>query len=165
VGVSGLLEAVASIAITTVVFATLTGALGSTAVTSLAAWGLVHQMSEERHAEHLLDTTLARTRGAAGRIVDCGPAGVTFEADLDANGSIDTASSETTSFAIVNRAGGVRALTQRLGNQSITLTDRLAAGDAIVCADSLGAATTDPTAVRVVEVPVARRSSRALDAR
>ena len=161
-GVAGLIEAVASISIAAVVFATLTGALGTTAVTSIAAWGLVHEMSEQRHIEHLLETTLARARAAGGGVVECTESDVVVEADLDANGAIDASSSERTAFSIVDRSGGVRALTQRLGGQSITVTDRLGAADVIGCRDAGGAPAASPDLVRVVEVPVARESTRTL---
>lgn len=162
---SSLLEAAASLAITTIVLATLTASLGATAVTSLAAWSAVHEALEERHREHLLEATFRRARETGGTVAACSTTEITLDADLDGNGSIDASSAERTAFVIAARSGGKRALSQRIGGQSMTLTDTLSASAEIVCRDAFGVATAEPTAIRVVDVPVGRNAYRSLSSR
>lgn len=159
---SSLLESAAALAVTTIVLATLTAALGATAVTAHGAWELAHAMAEQRHVEHLLDTAFARTLAAGGGIVECSGETVVLEADLDGNGAVDLNSSERTAFTVDVRTASRRALTQQLGRQSMTLNDTLAGDATLRCVDALGSLIADPSLVRVVEVPVATTASRML---
>ena len=157
---SSLLESAAALAITTIVLATLTAALGASGVTSHGAWELAHRMAEERHVEHLLDAAFARTLAAGGAVVECTDRTIALEADLDGNGTVDANSSELTAFTVVDRTGGRRALTQQLGRQSMTLNDTLPGDAQIRCVDASGASATSAPLTRVVEVPVTATSTR-----
>jgi hypothetical protein len=157
---SSLLESAAALAVTTIVLATLTAALGASGVTAYGTWELAHRMAEERHVEHLLDAAFARTLAAGGAVVECTNQRIALEADLDGNGAVDPNSSERTAFSVVDRAAGRRALTQQLGQQSMTLNDTLPGTAIIRCVDALGAPTASATLVRVVEVPVTATGTR-----
>jgi hypothetical protein len=159
---SSLLEAAAALAVTTIVLATLTTALGASGVAAHQTWALAHRMAEERHVEHLLDAAFARTLAAGGAVVECTLDTVTLEADLDGDGVVDTSSSERTAFSVVDRSSGNRALTQQLGRQSMTLNDVLPATAAIRCIDAFGALAASPNLVRVVEVPITANATRML---
>jgi hypothetical protein len=162
---SSLLEAGAAGAITSIVLATLTATLGAAATNSLSAWSMVHSTLEERHREHLLEVAFERGRAAAGSISECSPEGVTILADLDRDGSIDTTSAEKTTFSVATHGGGKRVLSQRIGGQSMTLTDSLEAAAEIRCSDVTGSVASDASLVRSVEVPVANESTRILSCR
>lgn len=157
-----LLESLAALAVALTVLGTLSAALAASGASSIAAWRLAHALSDARQVEHLLETTLARTLAAAGRVTSCTPDEVVFEGDLDGNGTVDTHSSERTAFVVSARPGGRRALSQRLGQQSITIADTLVGSAGIRCFDLYGAATADAFAVRLVEVPIAAQSTRSL---
>lgn len=157
-----LLEAMAALAVALTVLGTLSAALAASGNASVSAWRLAYAIAETRQIEHLLETTLARGTAAAGRVTSCTADEVVFEADLDRNGSVDTSSSERTAFVLSSRSGGHRALSQRLGRQSITLVDTLASNARLRCFDAHGIETANPLAVRFVDVPVAATSTRGL---
>ena len=157
-----LLESLAALAVAMTVLGTLGAALAASGASSIAAWRLAYSLSEGRQVEHLLETTLARTLAAAGSVTSCTEDDIVFEGDLDGNGTVDTHSSERTAFVLSARPGGRRALSQRLGQQSITIADTLVGSARVHCFDRNGAETADPSAVRLVEVPVAGQSSRSL---
>jgi len=159
---STLVEAMAALTISLTVLGTLSAALAASGVASVSAWRLAYGLAETRQIEHLLETTLARASAAAGRVTSCTADEVVFEADLDGDGTVDTTSSERTAFVISTRSGGQRALSQRLGRQSITLVDTLGSTAHVRCFDRSGIETADPLAVRLVEVPVATTSTREL---
>lgn len=159
---SSLLESAAALAMSAIVLATLTAALGASAVTSHGTWELAHRMAEERHVEHLLDAAFARTLAAGGAVVECTDRRIALEADLDGNGAIDASSSERTAFSVVDRTTDRRALTQQLGQQSMTLNDTLPGTAAIRCLDTFGAPTASAALVRVAEVPVTDTATRML---
>ena len=157
---STLLEAMAALAVALTVLGTLAGSLAASGAASISAWRLAYRLAETRQVEHLLETTLARASAAGGRVTSCGADELVFEADLDGNGTVDTDSSERTAFVLSNRSGARRALSQRLGRQSITVVDTLAAGARMSCLDLSGGETADPLSVSYVEVPVAADSTR-----
>lgn len=159
---SSLLESAAALAVTTIVLATLTAALGASAVSSQGAWGTAQGMADQRHVEHLLDTAFARTLAAGGSVRECTNETVVLEADLDGDGSVDPNSSERTAFSVVVRTASRRALTQQLGRQSMTLSDALPGDAALRCIDSLGGIAADANLVRVVRVPVTGTATRML---
>ena len=159
---SSLLESAAALAVTTIVLATLTAALGASAVTSRGAWEMAHEMAEQRHVEHLIDAAFARTLAAGGQVVECTGSTLVLEADLDGNGAVDPNSSERTAFSVVVRTASRRALTQQLGRQSMTLNDTLPGSAALRCIDAVGSPAANPTFVRVVEVPVALAETRTM---
>lgn len=160
--VSGLAEAAAATAISAIVLTSLTAALGATAVTSLTAWRHVHAMAEQRHIEHLVETALARAEAAGGRLTTCEETGLTVEADLDGNGTVDTTSAEQTAFVVQTRSDGSKALVQRLGRQSMTITELVGPDDRVRCMSAAGGTTADPQLVRLIEVPIAAGSLRAV---
>lgn len=159
---STLLEAMAALAVALTVLGTLAGSLAASGAASISAWRLAYRLAETRQIEHLLETTLARASAAGGRVTACGADQVVFEADLDGNGTVDVDSSERTAFVLSNRSGGRRALSQRLGRQSITVVDTLSGTARMNCFDRSGVETVDPLSVSYVEVPVAADSTRAL---
>jgi len=159
---SSLLESAAALAVSTIVLATLTATLGVSAVASRATWGLAQGMADQRHVEHLLDAAFARTLAAGGRVLECTASTVVLEADLDGDGLVDPNSSEHTGFSIVARTAGLRALTQQLGRQSMTLSDSLPADATLGCLDTLGSPTVTASLVRVIEVPVGATSQRVM---
>jgi hypothetical protein len=159
---SSLLESAAALAVTTIVLATLTAALGASAVTSHGAWEVAQGMADQRHVEHLLDTAFARTLAAGGSVLECTDETVVLEADLDGDGSVDPNSSEHTAFSVVVRTASRRALTQQLGRQSMTLNDTLPGDAALRCIDGLGGSAADASLVRVVGVPVTGTATRML---
>jgi hypothetical protein len=157
---SSLLEAAAALAVTTIVLATLTATLGASGVASHGTWELAHRMAEERHVEHLIDTSFARTLAAGGAVVECTEHTVALEADLDGDGTVDRSSAERTAFSVVDRAETRRALTQQLGQQSMTLNDTLTSAAKIRCMDARGFAAAAAELVRVVEIPVSATATR-----
>jgi hypothetical protein len=159
---STLLEAMAALAVALTVLGTLAASLAASGAASLGAWRLAYAISETRQIEHLLEATLARASAAGGRVAACSADELVFEADLDGNGSVDSSSSERTAFVLSNRSGGRRALSQRLGRQSITVVDSLTSTARVRCVDQHGIETTDPLALRLVEVPVTAGSTRQL---
>lgn len=157
-----LLEALAALAVAMTVLGTLTAALAASGASSIAAWRLAYSLAESRQVEHVIDATLARTLGAAGEVTSCAADEVVFEGDLDRDGSVDSQSSERTAFLLAPRPGGLLALSQRLGRQSMTIAESLASDARIRCFDRNGAETAEPLAIRLVEIPTAASSVRAL---
>jgi hypothetical protein len=157
-----LLEALAALAVSMTVLGTLTAALAASGASSIAAWRLAYSLAESRQVEHVIDATVARTLGAAGGVTSCLPDEVVLESDLDRDGHVDSQSSERTAFVLAPRPGGLLALSQRLGRQSMTIAETLAGDARIRCFDRNGAETAEPLAIRLVEIPTAAGSFRTI---
>jgi hypothetical protein len=149
---ASLMEAMAAVGVQALVLASVL--VTSTALTLLAGetWGLEAQLFAERQVEHLLDTAAARAgSGPSGppAIANASASKVVFFADLDGNGSVDTSSSEKTEIEVRSPTASTRSLFHRLGNQGMTVEDRLPATATIayVGPGGLAASAADATGI------------------
>ncbi len=133
---SGLLEAVAALAISAAVMALVTVSLTGAARIQAAASTLAGELFAARQLEHLVDrAALAAGSGPAhpAPVPSLDGSNVVFASDQNGDGAVDSTSSETTALEVRHVAGTARVRV-RLGRQTMTV---LEAGDSDATLEAL----------------------------
>ena len=163
---ASLLEAAASVGLSASLMATMTASLaGAVRVQSLTS-AVAGELFAERQLEQLVDrATLLSGHGPTqpAAVSSISDDTVVFSSDLNGDGIVDTASSETTALE-VRRASGRTTVRVRLGRQTMTVVD---AGDdtgTISGFDAYGGAASAASAT-LVGLELAREAPDADEAR
>ena len=158
---SGLLEALAALAMHGLVLASLLG--GATTLTLLAreTWTAHAELFARRQVEQLLDASVARAgAGPASQapVALASGTSIVLQADLDGNGAVDPNSSERTEIELRAGTGATRVLFHRIGRQSMRIEERLAQDSAFRVLAASGADATAAADATCIVVPRAAGS-------
>jgi len=155
---ASLLEAITSLALQSLVLASLLATLGLHVVLFEDAHALLAEAYDARQAEQLLDTAV----GAAGTgygppapIAQASPTAVVLDADLDGDGAIDDRGAERTTLEIRDDSGDRSRLLHWLGRQAVTISADLPADARLELLGPSGAAAVSLAEITAVSVPIA----------
>jgi hypothetical protein len=154
---TGLLEAVAALALHGVVLASLLTGTTTLALLGREAWVVHAELFAERQVEHLIDTAAARAGSGPATlpVAEASAETIVLHADLDGDGAIDETSSERSAFELRPAAGRADSSTllYRIGRQGMKIEEGLAGTSTIRLLSRDGGQPAAPADATGVEFP------------
>jgi hypothetical protein len=152
---ASLLEAVASLGISSAVVALLSASMTSAVRLQTACIELGDELFERRQLEHLVDRAVLAAGAGPGfpaGVASMSSDSIVFASDHDGDGTVDTTSSETTALEVRQSSGDAR-VRLRFGRQTMTVME-IADSEATLSVLDRGGATASAGTAALVELAV-----------